>query len=520
MKTKQLTEEKVFAYMREHHMLEPGDRVVAGISGGADSVCLLFVLLEWAKRVPLELVVVHVNHGIRAEAAEDAGYVEQLCRERDIPFYLIEENVRQRAEDWKCSEEDAGRRVRYEAFARIAQEYGANKIAVAHNSNDRSETMLFHLFRGSGIKGLGSIRPVRENIIRPILCLERREIEDYLQEQGIKYCQDATNSTDDYTRNRIRHNILPYAEEEIVQGCVRHMAQTAEMLSETEDYLEQQTTAAIAECVSHNKVSVKVLLQYHPVIQKRILHTMVKMLSPGQKDISYVHIQDLLGLFTGEGNRMVCLPFGIRGRREYDYVIIEKITEDNQKDSHNAEAEKQKENILSEGIPIYLPQKEDLQRLTDWEKEIVLDDDQILKLSILAKKELIPRENGAKKEENSLNEQEVPQNQYTKWFDYDKIKGCPEVRYRRIGDYLTISDKAGNMIHKSLKDYMINQKIPRTERDSNLLLAEGSHVLWLAGYRISEYYKISENTKFVLQVQLIRKRFTEGEMEENNGRTR
>ena len=148
------TREKVFAYIREHHMLQAGDRVVAGVSGGADSVCLLFLLLEWQKEVPTDIAVVHVDHGIRAEAGEDARYVEQLCEERRIPFFLTRAEVRNRARMEKISEEEAGRRTRYEAFEKAAKEWGATKIAVAHNSNDRSETQLFHLFRGSGIRGL------------------------------------------------------------------------------------------------------------------------------------------------------------------------------------------------------------------------------------------------------------------------------------------------------------------------------------------------------------------------------
>ena len=215
-------------------MLQPGDRVVAGVSGGADSVCLLFLLLEWRREFPLDIAVVHVNHGIRPEAGEDARYVEKLCGEHKIPFFLTEADVRQRSILEKCSEEEAGRRTRYEAFDKAAEEWGATKIAVAHNSNDRSETQLFHLFRGSGIRGLASILPVRGRIIRPILCLERWEIEDFLTQQGIFYCKDATNDEDDYTRNRIRHHILPYAEQNIARGCVAHMNQTAELLAETE----------------------------------------------------------------------------------------------------------------------------------------------------------------------------------------------------------------------------------------------------------------------------------------------
>ena len=442
-------------------MLTPGERVIAGVSGGADSVCLLFLLLEWAKNTPLEIAVVHVNHGIRPEAGEDAAYVRRLCEAYKLPFYLTEADVHKRAEEEKCSEEDAGRKTRYEAFSHAAKEFGATKIAVAHNCNDRSETMLFHLFRGSGIKGLSSIQPVRENIIRPILCLERQEIEDYLEAAGISYCQDATNATDDYTRNRIRHHILPYAQEHIVQGCVSHMAQTAEMLSETEDFLEQQTAFALEGCLLNKaagqyEFSVEKFLEYHPLLQKRILHGTLKNLSPMHKDISRVHIMDLLDLFTGEGNRRVNLPFGILGKREYEKVFVG-IVEKTKKE-----------------------QEEDLE----------------LQLSILNVRDI------------DKNTQELPQNQYTKWFDYDKIKGCLELRTRKAGDYLTISDGAGKVKHKSLKDYMINEKIPKDIRETIPLVAEENHVLWAVGYRISEYYKISENTKRILQVQLISKNNT------------
>lgn len=442
-------------------MLRHGDKVVVGVSGGADSVCLLFILLALQQKLGLSLAAVHVNHKIRQEAGEDAHYVEALCAEQEIPFFLVEKDVRSEAQILKCSEEEAGRKVRYEAFRQAAETFHANKIAVAHNSNDRSETMLFHLFRGSGIKGLGSIRPVRDEIIRPILCLERWEIEEYLRQKGIVYCMDATNAEDDYTRNRIRHNILPYVEKKIAAGCVPHMTRAAEILAETEDYLEEQTAAAINECVLYSgdgadkqcKIIVSELLKFHPFLQKRILHTLVKDLSPQAKDISYVHIKELRMLFTGMGNRMVCLPFHIVGRREYDKVIL-----------------KRNMNAAQEG--------------------------QYTENSVHFQYTIL--------ENNIEKNKEVPQNEYTKWFDCDKIKQSLEIRTRQTGDYLTLADKEGRLIHQSLKDFLINQKIPAEERDSIPVLAEGSHVVWLVGYRISEYYKISENTKRILQVQLIR----------------
>ena len=495
------TREKVFAYIREHHMLRAGDRVVAGVSGGADSVCLLFLLLEWQKEIPIDIAVVHVNHGIRPEAGEDARYVERICEERGIPFFLTQTNVRDRARREKISEEEAGRRTRYEAFEKAAKGWGATKIAVAHNSNDRSETQLFHLFRGSGIRGLASILPVRDRIIRPILCLERWEIEEFLRQRGITYCKDATNDEDDYTRNRIRHHILPYAEQNIVKGCVAHMNQTAELLAETEDYLEQQTAEAAEQCIRRTGgvpgrtapaterqeavigISVGRFLELHPVIRKRLLYETVKQLSPGQKDITYRHIQEVLVLFTGEGNRQVCLPFGIRGRRQYGEVLLTVETEG---DKLVKEPDGHTDRQLDRELPTGQTGNLECEAGT-------------LEYRIFERSDVT----AAAMEKN----QEVPTNQYTKWFDYDKIKKCPVIRTRQTGDYLTIADGRGGMIHKSLKSYLIDQKIPQAERDRLPILAEGEHVLWVVGYRISEYYKVTENTKRILEVQFIRKEF-------------
>ena len=505
MNVKQKTEEKVFSFMEEHHMLKAHDRIVAGISGGADSVCLLFVLLEYRKRMPFSLAVVHVNHGIRAEAAEDARYVEELCRICEIPFYPFTVDVRELAKREKCSEEEAGRNARYQAFAQAAGDFHADKIAVAHNCNDRSETMLFHLFRGSGIKGLGSIRPVRENIIRPILCLERREVETYLRDRGISYCQDATNEKDDYTRNRIRHHILPYVEKEIVSGCVSHMAQTADMLSETEDYLEQQTNAAMQECVQkflpgdadesvgdcersgHIEIDVAAFLRQHKVIRQRILYNAVISLTASGKDISNVHIRELFTLFTEQGNRSVNLPFGVVGRRQYEKVILER----------RRAGRKQPENKGFCGKKIELSDSGG-----NFFRKISLSENKELELQLYSSEIILP---------------EFPTKKYTKWFDYDKIINCLELRTRTSGDYLTIAGKDGELFHKSLKDYMIAEKIPRNDRDKLLLIADGQHVVWLIGYRISEYYKINRNTKHILQVQLMEKGCGSNETEEKNG---
>ena len=469
-------EERIFEYCEKYHMLEQGDGVVLGVSGGADSVCLLFALLELQPKWNLRLHVVHVNHGIRPDAVEDGAYVRQLCEERGIPFYLFEVSVEELAKERGCSTEEAGRQVRYEAFAQVMQEANCQKIAVAHNCNDRAETMLFHLFRGTGLTGLASIRPRREQIIRPILCLSRTEIEDFLQERGIAYRHDSTNDGDDYTRNKIRHHILPYAEQEIVQGSVGNMIRTADILAETEQYIEEQVQRARADCVTEIPgeasgflVKEKGFCALHKFMKKRLILELLKELSPGHKDIAAIHVEDVCCIFTGGGNREIHLPYGIRARRQYEELFLERAESVNT--TYGFEeilirpeeiAEEEKVFYLGRGRRIYI-------------KCLNLD-------------------------KNPDNLKDIPQNQYTKWFDCDKILGCLVLRNRKGGDYLTI--RSGEALqHKKVKDYMIAEKIPKIRRGEIPLLAEGEHVLWLVGYRISEYYKVDENTKRILQVR-------------------
>lgn len=495
------TEKKVFAYIEEQGMIVPGDRIVAGVSGGADSVCLLLLLQAYGRKVPLSLAVVHVEHGIREDAMEDARYVEGLCGQMGIPFFLTRRDVRSLALEEGCSEEDAGRRVRYQAFRQVAERMFGGKVAVAHNSNDNAETMLFHLFRGSGIKGISGIPPMREEggtgIIRPILCLERGEVEAYLRERQVAWRTDSTNSGDDYCRNRIRHHILSYVQQEIAAGAVRHMEQTARQLRETESYLAEQTENALRTCLLQREdardnvrlpepagvrdigripgsaesgsgryvLDVAAFRGFHEVLQKRMLFGLLKQLSPLKKDISAVHVHDTLTLFTREGNRTITLPFGITAWRQYGQVVLERRAEPRW-----------------QAQPVTVPLGEE----------------------IFQTPFLCPLGSRDKLEFTAFyikKDQEVPKNQCTKWFDYDKMKECVVVRSRREGDFFTISDGAGNVVRKSLKKYMIAEKIPKQLRDEIPVVVMGSHILWLVGRRISEHFKVDGNTRRVLQVK-------------------
>ncbi len=516
---------KVKEYIGKYRMIAPGDTVVAGVSGGADSVCLFFLLCELAGEIGFRLAVVHVNHGIRqGDADADAAYVEGLCRERGVPFTAVHEDVRAYAARERISEEEAGRKVRYRAFREALDWYadggadglgrrssngefcscGKGKIAVAHNANDRAETMLFHLFRGTGLAGMAGIRPVRGCVIRPILCLERGEIEEFLAERGISFCIDRTNMEDTYTRNRIRNHIFPYVEKEICQGAVGHMCGTADLLAETEGYVRRQAQAAYLRCVADSvqpeagaadgrgtaglpELDADRLLAEDSFIRRQVLLLALERVTEGRKDITSVHVGEMERLLGKEGSKQISLPYGLVVRREprREGVRLVFCREDGKKDSRKEVCGG------AEGFPVPLHVPTGGGLAVPGLGEVVFT---------LLERGNLPPESGLSAFFLGKS-QFIPQKSCTKWFDYDRITKSLLFRTRETGDYLTIHQN-GKLSRKKLKDYMIGEKIPRNQREEIYVLADGSHVLWVPGYRISEYYKVTEDTRRILQVQI------------------
>ena len=444
---------KFVQFIQQNELIKQNEKLVVGVSGGADSVCLLSLLCKLREEMSLNLTVVHINHSIRPEALEDALFVESLCKKYDIPFVLKTYPVNDLAKKWNMSSEEAGRKVRYEAFSSVlGNEEG--KIVVAHNQNDVAETVLFNLFRGSGSTGLTGIRPKNGNIIRPLLCFLREEIENYLYENQLSYCIDKTNLTDDYTRNKIRNHILPYVEEHIVKGSVSHIYNTAGLLKEQEEYLETVTDSALTEVAvldgeRHTyEIDRAKFSKLHIFLQKKVLYKIIEQLSGSKKDITAKHIENVLGLFNKEGMKSVSLPYNLQAKSSYEHVCIG-LSRNN----------------------------------TDEEiMESALDDAKGFTFRIFSDK--MP--------------DTIPEKEYTKWFDCDKIEGVLTVRTWREGDFLMVQN---GQHRKSVSRYFIDEKIPKDERAKMLLLTDGSHVLWIIGKRISDYYKITEKTKRILEIQ-------------------
>ena len=474
---------KIKNYLDDICSLKSGDAVVAGVSGGADSVCLLCVLREIYIGTGVAVHAAHVNHNLRAEAADDQKYVEELCSQWNIPCHCFSYDVEGYAADQKISTEEAGRQLRYKAFFELRETLateGSVKIAVAHTMDDNAETMLLNLFRGTGLKGLSGIPVSRGDIIRPLLCVRRSEIEAWLKSQGIGWRNDCSNDTDDYTRNRIRHKILPVAEAEVNENTVLHMSRTAEQLALAEDYLAGRAAEAWDACVRPLMQNLNAdfpdggdtpqqgegdgflilgapLAALHPYIRRCVLLRVMQETSKTARDIGAVHVEALEGLFDLQCGRKLHLAYGIRAERTYDGVMIRKKTAGTERGR--------------EIIDLEVPGSTKIPGYGVFETRVLRQGNQKFC--------------------------EFPKDRYTKWFDYDKIKNTVCLRTRRAKDYLVVD---GEDHTQTLKSYLINQKIPSSERENLLLMADGKHIMWVVGYRCSFGYYICESTENILEV--------------------
>ena len=484
--------DKVRSFIREYDMLNEGDRVVAGVSGGADSVALLKVLATLSEKMPLSVFVVHVNHGIRSEAGLDADYVRKLCEQMNIPFFLFEENIPKLAAKEKCSEEEMGRIYRYKCFERVMKEQNANKLAVAHHMDDQAETVLFHMIRGTDLAGLGGMRPVSGNIIRPLLCVRKSEICDWLTSQNISWQEDVTNTDDTYTRNRIRVNVIPQLSN-INDKAVAHIYELAGRMQEYDTFIKRQAdlyiTAGIAEgyikqeadatgvnsCV---KIARDHLSRQDKILTERVLYELLTDVCGAKKDITGVHINDLFKLMEKISGRSIDLPYNVRAYNSYDYLVIERVRE----------ADKKELDVTVNAA--------DLEGfLTGLSKE---DGASGIRIKLAGKGELVL---GITDDKEQISESlKNLQKNYTKYFDCDTIGNTLQIRYPDEQDYLVVDTKGHR---KKIGKFFKDVKLPARLRNTTPLLAAGHEVLWVIGDRRSEGFKVTQDTKRILVAQYI-----------------
>ncbi|MBP3882825.1 MAG: tRNA lysidine(34) synthetase TilS [Lachnospiraceae bacterium] len=509
--------DRIYDYMIRNRMIEEGGCILAAVSGGADSMCLLEILRELRTRAGFQLRVLHVHHGLRESAEGDLAYVAGYCANTGIPFEAVRVDAAGYAAEAGMSVEEAARHLRYEALESAAERWDYEKsqlsgsaecpnsenplqsdcaehwgsenslqsscapcrIAVAHHLEDQAETVLFNLVRGSRLKGLRGMLPVNGRIIRPLLECSREEIEGYLRERGITWREDETNEDVRYARNLLRREVMPLLEK-INAGAAQHIAKAAEEAAETEELLRAETVKALKECRELQEIqqtsivlSIPRLLKELPLISRRVVYEVIAETAGRKKDLRDVHVQDVLKLAQKNGNGKLDVFAGVRVEKVYDKLIFFGTAQT--APEKNLSGTDRPISAASRRWPMYAGEYSC--RVFDFDGNMA----------------------------------SVSRKQYTKWFDYDKIGAFPSFRTREEGDRITL-DESGRS--KSIARYMIDAKIPAELRSRIVLPAAGREILWIpAGLtgsaettrpsdsgRISASYMVSSRTRRILEI--------------------
>lgn len=297
-----MLKEQVLNTIKKYDLINENDKIICGVSGGPDSICMLDILKDLKEEIRFELIVCHVNHLIREEAISDEEYVVNYCKVNNIKYYVKRIDVKKYADNNKQGTEEAGRNVRYEFFEEILQKEGANKIAIAHNKNDKIETIIMNMLRGSGISGLKGIEPKRENkYIRPLIETERTSIEEYCEEKNLRPRIDKTNFINDCTRNKIRNVVIPYIKNEFNPNIINTMDRLSSIIEEENRYLEKITIDVfeklkIKEEKGHLVLKLKEFNKQDIVIKKRLILYAINKTIGNVQNIEKVNINDIIKL--------------------------------------------------------------------------------------------------------------------------------------------------------------------------------------------------------------------------------
>lgn len=449
-------------------MFDKGDRVVVAVSGGPDSIALLSCLDLISKEYGIELVVAHLNHGIREEKADqEEQFVRDFCRKAGVVFEAKKISVPSLKKGTGKSIEEIAREERYLFLKIVAHKYRANKIALGHQMEDQTETILMNFLRGSGVDGLKGMLPVREGLfVRPLLGVHKAEILEYLEKYNIPCMFDMSNNSTLYLRNRIRHWLIPELKHRFNPNLDDSFGRMSDIMRIENDYMEKEALRRLENVdVKLPQEEVKIrnadLLGVHPALQNRIIKIILRNFTPHGKGIEHVHINSVIELAKGDNpSSKAVLPFHIDVMREYDWLKFS-IRKDKLVESV--------EDIL---YMVSIPDSIHIHELnTSIKFEMILQCD----MASLEGKRVV-------------------------YMDYEKIVPPLILRTVRSGDRIQPSGMSGS---KTLKKYFIDHKIPKSSRKRILVLEDAKSIIWIVGMRLSERVSVKENTKKYLKVEIV-----------------
>lgn len=487
---------EVRKFIRRHDLLSVGDRVVVGVSGGPDSLCLLHLLLRLREEYHLQLHVAHLHHGARGEDADaDAAFVADLAREWGLPATLAREDVPAIARAHKLAFEEAARRVRYAFLAHVAGWVGAAKVAVGHNADDQAETVLMHFLRGAGLAGLRGMRPATPFseyrllpqtdrfplperlpvLIRPLLGIPRAEIEAYCAEHGLTPRLDRSNLDTTYFRNRLRHELLPLLET-YNPNIRRRLCHTAEVVAADYELLTQMREWAWERVVREETEQAIALDRaewaMQPLaLQRALIREAAYRLRPSLRDVDFVHVEAAVQVArTGTTGAQATLPGGLALTVGYDTLTVADARYEPPPPGP----------ILPPGteVPVALPGRTSLPG-SDW----------VLEADFL--------------EDWTPGEVRGNPDRWTAYLDAERLGGTPVLRTRRPGDRFRPQGMSGHA--PPLTDWMINARVPRAVRDIlPLLVAADGEILWVCGWRVAETAIVRPETRQVARLRFCR----------------
>lgn len=302
--------EKVLNTIKKYNLISKNDKIVIGVSGGPDSMCLLHILNSLKQKLEFEIVVAHVNHMIREEADQETKYVQEYCEKIGVPCFVKRIDVIKKAENEKTGTEEAGRKARYDFFDEVLKEVNANKIAVAHNSNDNAETILMNIFRGSGTSGLKGIEPIRDNkFIRPLIECERKEIEEYCEVNKLEPKIDKSNFENIYTRNKVRNMLIPTIQKEFNANIIESLNKLSVLAREEEEFIQKYIEELVQNdlieqdetlgnsCETKTIVlNLKKLNRLDNFVKGKVILYAIKQVQGSTQRIEKIHVDDIIKL--------------------------------------------------------------------------------------------------------------------------------------------------------------------------------------------------------------------------------
>ena len=460
--------ERVRRTIEKHHMLEKGDRVVVGLSGGADSSALLEALYLLKEQYSLSLFAAHINHGIRGEEADnDEAFAESLAKQRDIPFLCLKADAPAYAKEHRIGLEEAGRRIRYDYFESCAK---GGKIATAHTLSDNAETVLLHLSRGAGTKGLCGIPPIRGNIIRPLIECSRDEVEAFCKKRGLDFVTDSTNLCDNYSRNFIRNNIMPLFKK-LNPGFERAVSRSAAIAAGEQGFIERAAQKALSDCAEK------------PFPQD------------AQNTTDSLDTAKLLSL--DEGLRMRVLKLFLEGlfkKSTVDYSLVSRLN-DSLDTGKAVNLRDGKKAVFKDGRLTVACQKDPLPQ--PFYKKIDLSKGDAV---IFAKGKRVEIRRGEKFEKAEINGcQKINSLLSYNVLDRDKISNTVILRTRLSGDKITLKKRGCT---KTLKKLWNEKKFTEKQRQSFLILESDSALVLSEPDGVNAGYEADKSTKNILSVKI------------------